>query len=535
MSNITNNIQSNLTKFKSKINNISLNDITLRVEETTTKIQSSINIKSIKPKRIQEFSNSLFFSNKENCNTRNNNNNNNNNKYKNLNRVSAFITRHPSLSRKGLQAAAHASGDKETAKKNGQTNTKDIAETASRMNKASNFLVENQDAINDINKKMDKLNRGHDVSSSLNNKNMNSSAIANSGANPINNAMPLFIEPEAISNQGTPKITSRVQQQQQQQQPQQPQLPNNYQIMRNNSMTMVQSRNQITGGSKGAMLNRSKTVACHPMKVSTNIKFKKPPPPPTPNRQPDYLKMHEAIAATSTTTNTIGNATNTPSTTSTASNTTTSNVISSNINKTFVTPTSLSIRTSNAKLKRTGSDSNLSSAISTATATSASVLSAFTPGITFTPHSTHPLANNSSGNNNNQNRSIKNNTNINTITNTNNNIDKIQIKTMIDECSNEIQRIFNIQVPSENIFRYGHVFNQVTDGQLITDSMVKAIWIQSGAPRNILAKIWDYVNQKMEGLLERPEFVTGMYLIDQYLGGIDIDHYFNQQQQQQQQ
>jgi len=82
MSNITNNIQSNLTKFKSKINNISLNDITLRVEETTTKIQSSINIKSIKPKRIQEFSNSLFFSNKENCNTRNNNNNNNNNKYK---------------------------------------------------------------------------------------------------------------------------------------------------------------------------------------------------------------------------------------------------------------------------------------------------------------------------------------------------------------------------------------------------------------------------------------------------------------------
>ena len=76
INNITNSFQSNLTKFKSKISNISINNNNNSQDEETVEVRSrSIDTKSVKPGIVREFSNSLFsFYNKENKENYNTNN-----------------------------------------------------------------------------------------------------------------------------------------------------------------------------------------------------------------------------------------------------------------------------------------------------------------------------------------------------------------------------------------------------------------------------------------------------------------------------
>lgn len=371
---------------------------------------------------------------------------------KDVSRVSGFVANHPSIAKKGLQVAAYASGDKETAKKIGQTNTKDIADTASRINKGANFYMENQNTINEINGKMDKFNRSTNGTLPVN-KFINSSAISNSTTN---NAMPQYGSPTPSTVSSTKAGIAAP-----------PPLPGRIhadtQVTRNNSMSAA-TRSTVNG----VNVNRSNTVGSH-SPVGNTTKFNKPPPPPTPNHQPDYIKMQETI--------------------------TNSNTVSSP--KTIAAPPPLPNRPSMSKLKRIGSDSNVAGQ-------GAGVAS---PGVnnSINRNPTHPI---SYGN---QNRSPQ----------------SRQMKPMNNELDNEINRVFNITVPPDNISRYSNVFNQVAENNLITDSTVKALWVQSGIPKKELAKIWTFVNRKVDGLLEKTEFIVGMYLIDQYLNGYDIEYYFN--------
>jgi len=444
--NIANSFQSNIVKFKSKINNISINNNNNNSQEDSeTQIRArSISTKSITPGIFREFSNSLFSSNKENYNSNTNNLNDKKNfnlNAKDVSRVSGFVANNPLLAKKGLQAAAYLSGDKETAKKIGQTNTKEITDTASRINKTANFYSENQNTINEV---TNKFNRNTNNTLPVNK--FNSSAISNSSSN---SAVPGYSTPTSTSTSSSkPGIAVP------------PPLPGRIHAdssLNRNSTVSVASRS--TGSS--VSVNRSNTVGSHTSVGSKKIN--KAPPPPIPNCQPDYIKMHEAITNT--------NITASP--------------------KTVAAPPPLPNRPFAAKLKRTGSDSNINGQNASISSLSSSVSRNSTIG-------------NGSINQTSQSYQME----------------------MNNKIAIEIHRVFNIDIPQENISRYSNVFSQVEQNNYIAGSIVKALWIQSGIPKNTLAKIWTFVNKKMNGLLGKTEFITGMYLIDQYLNGCDIEHYF---------
>jgi len=368
---------------------------------------------------------------------------------KDVSRVSKFAANHPSIAKKGLQAAAYASGDKEMAKKIGQTSTKDIASTASKINKGANFVVENQDTINEFNK----YANGNSNTSPVN-KFINSSAISNSSAN------------SSIHNSPAPSIPTHSSSRISAPPPLPGRINNDVHVARNNSTSMSTPRSVNT-----EKLSRSNTIGGSPSPASNSVpnttKFNKPPPPPVPRHKPDLDKMTEVI-------------------TSSASNTSPRGVVA---------PPPLPNRPSPSKLKRSGSDSKLFNE-----GTDTKGRNAISRG------NTQPISYQRAADS--QRSSIsKNQTN--------------------NDCANEIQQIFNISMPSDNITRYSNVFVQVAENNLITDSTVKALWMQSGISKSTLAKIWTFVNRKLDGLLEKSEFIVGMYLIDQYLNGYDIEYYFN--------
>lgn len=55
--------------------------------------------------------------------------------------------------------------------------------------------------------------------------------------------------------------------------------------------------------------------------------------------------------------------------------------------------------------------------------------------------------------------------------------------------------------------------------QLIHGSVVKRIWIRSRLPKETLQAIWNLVDFRKDGTLNKPEFLVGMWLIDQCLYG----------------
>ncbi|ORX76642.1 hypothetical protein BCR32DRAFT_329276 [Anaeromyces robustus] len=392
---------------------------------------------------------------------------------KDVARVSSFVTKHPSIAKKGLQAAAYASGDKEMAKKIGQTNTKDIANTASKINKGANFVVENQDTINDINNKMDKYNQnGNNINggTSPKNKFVNSSAISNSNNSySPQHSKSMHSTSSSISNpsSGTTKISAP------------PPLPGRINSGDSHNVQRVNSTSSTTASSITSRSINNNSV------VPNTTKFNKPPPPPVPRHRPDLDKMTEVI------------------------NSSASNSSSSPTSRGVAAPPPLPNRPS-SKLKRSGSDSKLFND-NNMVISPTSVTSPIGRNKTISRGNTIPIAYQKSPE---------------TRSPLSHNYNTIQTQSFNNDCVREIQQIFNMTIPQDNISRYSNVFIQVAENNVITDSTVKTLWLQSGISKSILAKIWTFVNRKLDGLLEKSEFIVGMYLIDQYLNGYSIDSYF---------
>ncbi|KAL4887462.1 hypothetical protein BJY04DRAFT_175997 [Aspergillus karnatakaensis] len=55
--------------------------------------------------------------------------------------------------------------------------------------------------------------------------------------------------------------------------------------------------------------------------------------------------------------------------------------------------------------------------------------------------------------------------------------------------------------------------------EMVVNLVVQDIWSRSRLPAHVLEQIWDLVDRQKIGLLTRPEFVVGMWLIDQQLRG----------------
>jgi len=352
------------------------------------------------------------------------------------------------------------------AKKIGQTNTKDIASTASRINKGANFVVENQDTINEINSKMDKFNNNSNINgnSSPLNKFVNSTAISNSNSSyspqhsiPKHNSISSSISSQSS---GATRIAAP------------PPLPgrinsgDSHHIQRGNSTSSASISSRSVNSSDKTVINV----------VPNTTKFNKPPPPPVPRHKPDLDKMTEVINTSSASSASRG-----------------------------VAPPPLPSRPSLSKIKRSGSDSKIFNDNLVTSPTSSN--SPVGKSKTISHGNTHPAAYQKSSHN-------YNNT-------------TIQTQSYNNDCVREIQQIFNMTIPQDNISRYSNVFVQVAENNVITDSTVKALWMQSGISKSILAKIWTFVNKKLDGLLEKSEFIVGMYLIDQYLNGYNIESYFN--------
>lgn len=58
--------------------------------------------------------------------------------------------------------------------------------------------------------------------------------------------------------------------------------------------------------------------------------------------------------------------------------------------------------------------------------------------------------------------------------------------------------------------------------QLVVNVVVRDIWARSRLPFDELAEVWDLVDKKGRGVLDKTEFVVGMWLIDQRLRGMKI-------------
>ncbi|KAK6204731.1 increased rDNA silencing protein 4 [Scheffersomyces amazonensis] len=64
-----------------------------------------------------------------------------------------------------------------------------------------------------------------------------------------------------------------------------------------------------------------------------------------------------------------------------------------------------------------------------------------------------------------------------------------------------------------------HALESVDPNQLIHGLVVKRIWSRSRLPSETLQEIWDLVDFRKDGTLNKPEFLVGMWLVDQCLYG----------------
>lgn len=70
-----------------------------------------------------------------------------------------------------------------------------------------------------------------------------------------------------------------------------------------------------------------------------------------------------------------------------------------------------------------------------------------------------------------------------------------------------------------NDFEAFHNWNSVDIDQLIHGVVVKRIWVRSKLPLDTLEAIWNLVDFRNDGTLNKPEFIVGMWLVDQCLYG----------------
>ena len=59
----------------------------------------------------------------------------------------------------------------------------------------------------------------------------------------------------------------------------------------------------------------------------------------------------------------------------------------------------------------------------------------------------------------------------------------------------------------------------VDSSNAVVNIVVRDIWKRSRLPDDVLEEVWDLVDTKGKGSLDREEFVVGMFLIDQRLKG----------------
>lgn len=64
-----------------------------------------------------------------------------------------------------------------------------------------------------------------------------------------------------------------------------------------------------------------------------------------------------------------------------------------------------------------------------------------------------------------------------------------------------------------------HHLNSAETNQLILNSVVARIWERSGLPAETLREIWELVDFRKDGTLNKPEFLVGTWLVDQCLYG----------------
>lgn len=71
----------------------------------------------------------------------------------------------------------------------------------------------------------------------------------------------------------------------------------------------------------------------------------------------------------------------------------------------------------------------------------------------------------------------------------------------------------------EDHLRERHGLNNVDPHDLIVGPVVRRIWGRSKLPRETLEQIWDLVDFRKDGTLNKVEFIVGMWLVDQCLYG----------------
>lgn len=77
----------------------------------------------------------------------------------------------------------------------------------------------------------------------------------------------------------------------------------------------------------------------------------------------------------------------------------------------------------------------------------------------------------------------------------------------------------NHEISSLDDFNQFHSLDLVEPDQLILGSVVKRIWLRSRLPHETLEQIWNLVDYRKDGTLNKPEFIVGMWLVDQCLYG----------------
>ncbi|KAK0711389.1 hypothetical protein B0H67DRAFT_470112, partial [Lasiosphaeris hirsuta] len=60
------------------------------------------------------------------------------------------------------------------------------------------------------------------------------------------------------------------------------------------------------------------------------------------------------------------------------------------------------------------------------------------------------------------------------------------------------------------------------EAEMVVNVVVRDIWGRSRLPADELSEVWELVDRRGEGALDRQEFVVGMWLIDQRLRGRKI-------------
>ena len=65
----------------------------------------------------------------------------------------------------------------------------------------------------------------------------------------------------------------------------------------------------------------------------------------------------------------------------------------------------------------------------------------------------------------------------------------------------------------------GILIPEAEDQTCVLNLVVRDIWSRSRLPTEVLEEIWDLVDRRVVGMLDREEFVVGMWLIDQRLKG----------------